>query len=134
MVLCVLGLAGCLADSPPNSPTLQLPFTSSASSPVAFNGVDGVEVGTTGYFSFGVLNAGNQPLLLQDAGYSGDPAMTLELVIDAFPTTLAFNDEFVIALSCTPLAQDTYDGTVSILSNAVNGPTTVVYLSCTGVP
>jgi hypothetical protein len=133
-LVCVLGLAGCGTDSPPDSPTLQLPFTSSAASPVLFNGTQGVEVGTTGYFAFGVSNAGNQALTLQDAGYAGDPAMALAVLTEALPATLAFNDEFVVDLTCTPPAQETYAGTVTILSNAVNGPTTVVYLSCTGVP
>jgi hypothetical protein len=132
-VLCALGLTGC-TDAPPDSPTLQLPFTSSAASPVLFNGVEGVEAGTIGHFAFGMLNAGNQALVIQDAGYSGDPAMALTAFAEPLPATLAFNDEFVIALSCAPTAEVAYNGSVSILSNAVNGQATVVYLSCIGVP
>src|SRR5450631_1564757 len=127
-----LGLTGC-TDSPPAAPTLQLPFASSAASPVLFNGVEGVQVGTTGHFAFGLLNAGTEDLVIQDAGYTGDPAMALGSLVQPLPSTLAFNGEFVIPLTCTPTAENSYDGSVSILSNAVNGQLTVVYLSCVGV-
>jgi hypothetical protein len=132
-VVFALGLGGC-TDSPPAAPTLQLPFSSSVTSPVLFNGVEGVEAGTTGRFAFGVLNAGTEDLVISDAGYIGDPAMALAPLAQPIPSTLAFNDEFVIPLTCNPTAEISYNGSVSILSNAVNGPVTVVYLSCIGVP
>jgi hypothetical protein len=130
----VLNLAACGTDSPPAAPTLQLPFTSSASSPVLFNNLQGVAVGTTGYFAFGALNAGTQPLIIEGVSYSGDPVMSPQPFAQPFPVTLAFNDEFVVTLSCTPPAQQSYAGSVSIMSNAVNAPTAVVYLSCVGMP
>jgi hypothetical protein len=99
---------------------------------VLFNGVEGVAVGTTGFFAFGVLNAGNEDLVIQDAGYSGDPAMALGAFAEPLPATLAFNGEFVVALTCAPTAEVAYNGSVTILSNAVNGQMTVVYLSCVG--
>jgi hypothetical protein len=132
--LCVLGVTGCGTDSPPDAPTLQLPFTSSATSPVLFNGDEGVPVGTTGYFAFGLLNAGTNDLVVQEVTYSGDPAMALQVLTEALPATLAFNGEFVIGLTCTPPGQATTDGSVSIVSNAANTPMAVVYLSCEGVP
>ena len=132
--MCVLSVAGCGTDSPPDAPTLQLPFTSSATSPVLFNGVEGVPVGTTGYYAFGLLNAGTNDLVVQQVTYSGDTAMALQALTVALPATLAFNGELVIGLTCTPPGQTTSDGSVSIVSNAANTPMAVVYLSCEGVP
>lgn len=133
-VLCVLCAAACGTDSPPAAPTLQLPFTSSAASPVLFNGTQGVPVATTGYFAFGLLNAGTNNLVVQQVSYSGDPAMALQALTLALPATLDFNGELVIGLTCTPPGQDNYDGLVSIVSNAANTPDAGVYLTCEGVP
>lgn len=99
-----------------------------------FNNVDGVAVGTTGSFAFGALNAGTQSLIIQDVAYTGDPAMSLQPLAQRPPATLSFNDEFVIGLYCTPLAETSYAGSVSIVSNAVNTDNAVVYLSCVGMP
>lgn len=132
--LCALSLAGCGTDAPPAAPTLQLPFTSSAASPVLFNGVEGVLVGTTGSYAFGMLNAGTDDLVVQNVAYTGDPAMALQGLVHPLPVTLSFNGELVVPLVCTPPAEDSYAGTVSIVSNAVNTPTAVVYLSCVGMP
>lgn len=99
-----------------------------------FNSVDGVAFGTTGSFAFGALNAGTQNLIIQNVSYSGDPAMSLQPFAQPFPATLAFNSEFVIGLFCTPPTEKSYTGSVSILSNAVNTPNAVVYLSCVGMP
>jgi hypothetical protein len=96
--------------------------------------MQGVQVGTTGYFAFGMLNAGTQDLTIQDVTYSGDAAMGLQAFQESLPATLAFNAEYVVELVCTPPAQESYDGSVTIASNAVNTPTAVVYLSCVGVP
>jgi hypothetical protein len=135
LALCLaFGLWGCGADSPPNAPTLQLPFTSSAASPVLFNDVQGVPVGAPGYYAFGVLNAGTQSLTVQSVTYAGDPAMALQPLPQPLPATLAFNGEFIIPLVCTPPAAQSYAGTVSIISDAVNTPLAQVYLSCVGVP
>jgi hypothetical protein len=101
---------------------------------VLFNGVEGVPVGTTGYYAFGLLNAGTNDLIVQQVTYSGDPAMALQALTLPLPATLAFNGELVIGLTCTPPADAGYNGSVSILSNAANTPTAVVYLSCDGVP
>lgn len=131
-VLSCLGLGGCAAEAPPSDPTLQLPFTSSAASPVLFNNVQGVVVGTTGGFAFGALNAGTQSLVVQTVTYDGDPAMTLEPFVPPLPVTLAFNDELIVTLSCTPPAEASYAGAVTVQSNAVNTPQAVVYLSCVG--
>ena len=133
-LLCALSFVGCGTDSPPDAPTLQLPFSSSVSSPVLFNGAQGVELGTTGNFGFGVLNAGNQALIIQSVSYTGDSAMSLQPPTQPLPVTLSFNGELVIALVCTPPATDSYAGSVSIVSNAANAPNAVVYLSCVGVP
>ncbi len=130
----LLGLAGCGATSPPDAPTLQLPFTSSATSPVLFNEEQGVVVGTTGYFAFGVLNGGTQTLTVQEVSYAGDPAMSLQPYAQPLPASLSFNQEFIVPLICTPPAADTYAGAVTILSNAANSPTAVVYLNCVGTP
>lgn len=132
--LCALSLAGCGTDSPAAAPTLQLPFTSSATSPVLFNSVEGVQVGATGYFAFGLLNAGTDDLIVAEVTYAGNGAMALQAFAQPLPATLPFNGELVVDLVCTPPAEDTYDGTVSIVSNAVNTPTAMVYLSCVGVP
>jgi hypothetical protein len=78
---------------------------------VLFNSVEGVQVGTIGYFAFGLLNAGTNSLLVQEVSYSGDPAMALQALTQPLPTTLAFNGEFVIGLTCLPPAEDAYDGT-----------------------
>lgn len=99
-----------------------------------FNSVDGVAVGTTGSFAFGALNAGTQNLIIQNVTYSGDPAMSRQPLAQPIPATLSFNSEFVIGLSCTPPAEESYAGSVSIVSNAVNTPNAVVYLSCVGMP
>jgi hypothetical protein len=133
-VLCWLSLVGCGTDSPPDAPTLQLPFTSSPQAPVLFNSVQGVEVGTTGNFAFGVLNAGTANLIIQEVSYAGDPAMMLLPFAQPLPVTLAFNSEFVVALQCTPAAAASYSGAVSITSNASNSPDAVVYLACVGMP
>jgi hypothetical protein len=101
---------------------------------VLFNSVQGVTVGTTGSFGFGALNAGTQDLIIQNVAYSGDPAMSLQPFAQPFPATLSFNNEFVIGLSCTPPAEASYAGSVSIVSNAVNAPNAVVYMSCVGMP
>ncbi len=101
---------------------------------MAFNSVEGVPVGTTGYYAFGLLNAGTNDLIIQQVNYSGDPAMALQAATQPLPATLAFNGELVIGLTCTPPAESSYDGSVSILSNAANTPSAVVYLSCEGVP
>ena len=101
---------------------------------MSFNGAEGVPVGTTGYFAFGLLNAGTNNLIVQQPTYSGDPAMALQPPTQALPATLAFNGELVIGLTCTPPTEGSFDGSVSILSNAANTPSAVVYLSCAGVP
>jgi hypothetical protein len=129
-----LAVAGCGTDAPPATPTLQLPFTSSSASPVLFNNVEGVPVGTTGSFGFGALNGGTQSLILQEVSYDGDPEMALQPFASPLPATLAFDDEFIIGLTCTPLALQGYTGVVSLASNASNNPNAVVYLICTGVP
>lgn len=129
-----LAVAGCGTDAPPAVPTLQLPFTSSAASPVLFNNVEGVSIGTTGSFGFGALNAGTQSLTVQDVTYNGDLEMELQPFAAPLPATLSFDDEFIIGLTCTPLTQEGYTGVVSIISNASNTPDAVVYLICTGVP
>gem|GEM_PF-4506135 len=135
LAVCLLfALCGCGADSPPDAPTLRLPFTSSAASPVLFNDVQGVPVGTAGYYAFGVLNAGTQSLTVQSVTYAGDAAMALQPFSQPLPVTLAFNGEFIIPLICTPPAAQSYAGTVSIVSNAVNTPVAQVYLSCVGMP
>jgi hypothetical protein len=90
-------------------------------------------VGSTGEFAFGVLNAGTQNLTVEDVNYSGDPAMSLQLV-QMPPATLGFNQEFLVPLICTPPAADSYAGNVTITSNAANTPVAVVYLSCVGMP
>jgi hypothetical protein len=131
--LCWLSLAGCGTDSPPAAPTLQLPFTSSASAPVLFNNVQGVLVGTTGNFAFGVLNGGTQDLVIQSVSYAGNVVMALQPFAQPVPASLAFNEEFVIALQCTPPAVEDYPGTVTILSNDANSPSVAVYLSCQGM-
>jgi hypothetical protein len=131
---CALSLAGCGTDSPPAAPTLQLPFASSAASPVLFNSVEGVLVGTTGYYAFGLLNAGTSDLVVQNITYAGNAAMALQGLVQPLPVTLSFNGELVVPLVCTPPAEDSYAGTVTIVSNAANTPTAVVYLSCVGVP
>jgi len=133
-VLCSVAVPGCGTDSPPAAPTLQLPFESSADSPVLFNGVEGVAVGTVGYFAFGVLNSGTENLVIQTVSYTGDPAMAAQPLAQPLPATLSFNGELVIGLQCTPPAASSYDGSVTITSNAVNSPTAVVYLSCEGMP
>lgn len=129
-----LALAACGTDTPPSVPTLQLPFSSSAASPVLFNNVEGVPVGTTGGYGFGVLNGGTQSLLLQTVTYAGDSAMSLQPFAQPLPATLPFNDEFIVGMACKPAAQKAYLGVVSISSNATNTSTAAVYLSCTGVP
>jgi uncharacterized membrane protein len=131
-LLSCLGLVGCGTDAPPSAPTLQLPFTSSAASPVLFNNVQGVVVGTTGGFAFGALNAGTQSLVVQTVTYDGDEAMSLEPFVPPLPVTLTFNDELIVTLSCTPPTEAAYAGTVTVQSNAVNAPQAVVYLSCVG--
>ncbi|MGO8971440.1 MAG: hypothetical protein ACLQDQ_17935 [Myxococcaceae bacterium] len=130
----LFALAGCGASSPPDAPTLQLPFTSSATSPVLFNDEQGVLVGTTGSFGFGLLNAGTQTLTVQAVTYAGDPAMALQPYTQPLPASLAFNQEFVVPLSCTPPDAGNYAGAVTIDSNAANSPVAVVYLSCVGMP
>ena len=120
--MCVLGVAGCGTDSPPDAPTLQLPFTSSATSPVLFNGVQGVPVGTTGYFAFGLMNAGTNDLVVQEVTYSGDPAMALQALTVALPATLAFNGELGHRVDLHAAGPGNYDGLVSIVSNAANTP------------
>lgn len=132
-MLCWLGLAGCGTASPPDAPTLQLPFTSSASAPVLFNDVQGVQVGTTGSFAFGLLNGGTQNLIVQSVTYAGNLAMSLQPFAQPLPASLSFNGEFVIALQCTPLAAEDYPGSVTILSNATNSSSAVVYLTCQGM-
>ena len=132
--LVLLGLAGCGAASPPDAPTLQLPFTSSPEAPVLFNGAQGVIVGTTGSFGFGALNAGTQSLTLQTVIYAGDPAMSLQPFAQAPPATLSFNQEFLVPLACAPPALASYPGTVTVTSNAVNTPVAVVYITCVGMP
>lgn len=114
-------------------PTLQLPFTSTVDSPVLFNATQGVVVGTTGGFAFGALNAGTDSLVVQTVSYVGDPAMALLPADPALPETLAFNDEMIVQLTCTPPAEAAYAGTVFIDSNASNIPYATVYLSCVGV-
>ncbi len=94
-LLALLSLAGCGAASPPNAPTLQLPFTSSPEAPVFFNQAQGVIVGTTGYFAFGALNAGTESLAVQTVTYAGDPAMALEAFDQSLPAMLSFNQEFL---------------------------------------
>jgi hypothetical protein len=132
-VLFCLGLSACGTDSPPDAPTLQLPFASSSTdSPILFNSVEGVAVGTTGQYAFGLLNAGTANLVVQEVTYAGDAAMSLLPFAQPLPATLPFNGEFVIALQCTPPAEDSYPGAVSIISNAVNYPSAVVYLACVG--
>jgi hypothetical protein len=131
-LLCPLCLLGCGAGAPPQAPTLQLPFTSTAAAPVPFNGTDGVVLGTTGNWGFGALNGGTASLTVQSVTYSGDAAMALGALSEALPATLPFNGEVVISLSCTPPAAEAYLGTVSIISNAANTPNAVVYLSCLG--
>jgi len=133
LTLVLFGLAGCGATSPPDAPTLQLPFTSSPTSPVLFNEEQGVLVGTTGAFAFGLLNAGTQTLTVQGVSYDGDPAMSLQPYTQPLPASLSFNQEFVVPLSCTPPAADAYAGAVTIVSNAANSPVAVVYLSCVGM-
>ncbi len=133
-VLVLLSLAGCGAASPPDAPTLQLPFTSSPEAPVFFNEAQGVTVGTTGYFAFGALNAGTESLAVQTVVYGGDPAMALEAFAQPLPASLSFNQEFLVPLVCTPPALANYAGTVTITSNAVNSPVAVVYLTCVGMP
>jgi hypothetical protein len=132
-LLCALSLAGCGTDSPPAAPTLQLPFTSSATSPVLFNSVEGVQVGTTGYYAFGMLNSGTADLVIQGVAYAGNAAMALQALQNPLPVTLPFNGELVVPLLCTPPAQEAYDGAVTVASNAANTPTATVYLSCVGV-
>ena len=134
MALALFGLAGCGAASPPSTPTLQLPFNSSASAPVPFNGAQGVLVGSTGYFAFGLLNGGTASLTVQSVTYAGDPAMALQPFSESLPATLSFNQEFVVPLTCTPSAADSYAGNVTITSNAANTPVAVVYLDCVGMP
>jgi hypothetical protein len=135
LALClVLGLYGCGADSPPDAPTLQLPFASSAAEPVLFNDAQGVPAGTQGFYAFGLLNAGTQSLTVQSVTYTGDPAMALQPFPQPLPATLAFNEEFVIPLACSPPAAQSYAGTVSIVSNAANTPLALVYVSCVGMP
>jgi hypothetical protein len=132
-VVCWLTLAGCGTDAPPAVPTLQLPFSSTADSPVLFNNIQGVIVGTTEGFAFGALNAGTQSLVVQSVSYAGDPAMALLPADPPLPETLAFNDEMIVQLSCTPPEEAAYAGTVFIVSNADNVPDATVYLSCVGV-
>jgi hypothetical protein len=99
-----------------------------------FNGTEGVPVATTGYYAFGLLNAGTENLVIQQVFYTGDPAMALQALTLPLPATLDFNGELVIGLTCAPPAQDNYDGSVTIVSNAANTPNAIVYLTCAGVP
>jgi len=133
-VLCWLYLVGCGTDSPPEAPTLQLPFTSNVDSRVLVNNIQGVSVGTSVGFAFGALNAGNQSLVVQTVTYVGDTEMVLQAFGPPPVATLSFNDELIIGLTCTPPAVATYAGTVFIVSNAVNTPDATVFLSCVGMP
>jgi len=129
-LLLTLLLAGC-APTPVDSPTLQLPFTTSASAPLSFLGT--VQVGTHRILGFGVMNLGNQALVVEAVSYAGDPEMALAPgPSSALPASVAFNQELDVFVTCSPQAAATYTGTVTIVSNAVNTPTASVYLACTG--
>ncbi|HMK73438.1 MAG TPA: hypothetical protein VK454_08855 [Myxococcaceae bacterium] len=128
-----MALVGCGTASPADLPTLQLPFTSSASAPVSINGVQGVQVGAQGTFIFQLLNAGNQALVVQSISYQGDPEIGLDAApLNPLPATVDFNHWLSVAVTCSPLAAQTYSGTVTIVSNAANAPTALVYLDCVG--
>jgi hypothetical protein len=132
-LLCSLALFGCGTESPVDLPTLQLPFSSSSAAPVSINGVQGVAVGSRTAFAFQVLNVGNQALVVQSVSYQGDPEIALDPAqLASLPATVAFNRWLSIGLICSPVAARTYSGTVTIVSNAANTPSALVYLQCVG--
>jgi hypothetical protein len=133
-VLFGFALTGCGADAPVASPILQLPFSSSSANPVLFNSVQGVQVGTVGQFAFGALSSGTVDLVVQSVSYIGDASMTLLPPAVPLPATLSFNQELIVSLSCTPAAVQPYAGNVTIVSNAVNDSSAVVFLNCVGMP
>jgi len=134
-LLGMVALLGCGTASPVDPPTLQLPFTSSPTAPVPINGSAGVKVGSEGYLAIGLLNVGNQPLVVQSVAYQGDPEITLDPGLGAaLPATVEFNEVLPVELTCTPAAATTYAGTLTIVSNATSTPTAAVYLACAGTP
>ena len=121
--LCAAALAGCGTDSPPSLPTAKLPFVTSATSPVMFNDIQGVLVGTSGYLTFGLSNIGSQTLTVQTVTSTASGAITLQPGTDKpLPAAIAYNDELLIGLTCVPTSATTYTGQVQITSNASNTP------------
>lgn len=133
-LLCI-ALVGCGTASPADLPTLQLPFTSSPTAPFTINGTSGVQVGSESSLVIGLMNVGNQPLVVQSVTYQGDTQIALDPGPGApLPATVTFNHLLTVGVTCRPASTTTYAGTLTIVSNASNTPTALVYLDCAGTP
>lgn len=81
-------------------------------------------------------------MVVSDVTYTGDSAITLTPGIGlstmpdtpvTLPLSVPFDAALVVALTCTPTTEKTYNGTVDIKSNASNLPDISIVLQCVGV-
>jgi hypothetical protein len=136
---------GCssAAGSVPSLPTAQPSIDGTQGTPALFyntNGGGDVPFGEEGFLSFTVQNVGSQDLKVSSVGYTGDTAITFNPgVSPAVPATIPYDMYLSVELTCTPVVSNsevitTYNGTVTILSNASNLPTITEYVQCVGLP
>jgi hypothetical protein len=132
------------SDSTPSVPTAMPSIAGTTTTPFPFNpGTPGVTVGTEGFVSFTVENIGSPNLVVSSVSYSGDSAIALKPGISLStdppgmlatpPVTVPFDVSLVVGLTCTPAADQTYNGTVEVKSNAANLPDISIVLQCVGV-
>ena len=130
--LILVALSGCGKDDRPQEPTLAVDREA-----MQFGGEFGeaVYIGTSKQESLLIENRGLEPLVLSEVLLNADGVFTLVMPDNQTSNVeLKGGEHTFLTVYFAPLEAQTYAGTISIRSNAVNAADKIVQLSGTGVP